>query len=115
MINEDKKETCHPELVSGSHKIVGLHPTYKYSCHSERRIDLRVSESPIYQIPEQVLNDMKGKFLVPQYLSILISQCLQKKKRRKNYRRLFFVNQTTTFKLFVAAECDCDFFTRVNC
>ena len=48
MINEDKKETCHPELVSGSHKIVGLHPTYKYSCHSERRIDLRVSESPIY-------------------------------------------------------------------
>ena len=65
MINEDKKETCHPELVSGSHKIVGLHPTYKYSCHSERRIDLRVSESHVKvgrqlkeEIPEQVRNDM---------------------------------------------------------
>ena len=79
MINEDKKETCHTAFIAVSHKIVGLHPTYKYPCHSERRIDLRVSESHTKidsqhkeEIPEQVQNDMKGKFLVPQCPSILV-------------------------------------------
>ena len=45
MINEDKKE--------------------KITCHAERRIDLRVSASPFYEIPERVGNDMKGKSLMP--------------------------------------------------
>ena len=31
MINENKKETCHTAFIAGSHKFVGLHPTYKYS------------------------------------------------------------------------------------
>ena len=66
----------------------------KLTCHAERRIDLRVSASPIYEIPEhltasptdtgshnslrcvgslcKVRNDMKSKFLVPQCPSILV-------------------------------------------
>ena len=43
---------CHAELVSASHT----------------KVDSQLKE----EIPEQVQNDMKGKFLVPQYLSALV-------------------------------------------
>ena len=106
MINEDKKETCHPELVSGSHKEVGSqhkeemlkrvqhdmkgrhcersvaiqnnstsppHPNpqpYGTQSHSAHKFAGSTSvpqgaREQSYEIPEQVRNDMKDKFLVP--------------------------------------------------